>query len=64
MRRKAPSSLRLAYVVALAEGPLAARLAGRDRSVAARLGGSDEGIVSLKGSTRAVRAALASCHTF
>ena len=53
-----------AYVVALAEGPLAARLAGRDRSVAARLGGSDEGIVSLKGSTRAVRAALASCHAF
>ena len=53
-----------AYVVALSEGPLAARLAGRDSSVAVRLGESDEGIISLKGSTRTVRAALASCHAF
>jgi len=53
-----------AYVVALAEIPLAARLAGRDSEVAARLGSNDEGILSLKGSTRALRAALESCYDF
>jgi hypothetical protein len=51
-------------VVALAEIPLAARLAGRDSEVAARLGTNDEGILSLKGSTRALRAALDSCYAF
>ena len=53
-----------AYVVSLADSPLAARLAGRDSTVAVRLGARDEGILSLKGSTRALRAALETCHAF
>ncbi len=53
-----------AYVVALADSPLAARLAGRDSEVAVRLGTGDEGVLSLKGSTRALRAALETCHAF
>ena len=53
-----------AYVVALADGPLAARLAGRDSEVAVRAAGRDEGVLSLEGSTRALRSALADCHGF
>jgi hypothetical protein len=50
-----------AYVVALAEGPLAARLGGRDSEVEVTAGGRPEGILSLQGSTRALRGALADC---
>jgi hypothetical protein len=53
-----------AYVVALADGALAARLAGRDSEVAVSLDGAPQGILSLAGSTRALRAALADCHGF
>jgi hypothetical protein len=51
-----------AYVVALADGPLAARLAGRDSEVAMAVGGEAEGVLSLEGSTRALRGALGECH--
>lgn len=51
-----------AYVAALEGTPLAARLAGRDTSVAVRSHGADQGRLSLKGSTRALRGALESCH--
>jgi hypothetical protein len=50
-----------AYVVALADGPLADRLGGRDREVDVSAAGRDEGRLSLKGSTRALRGALADC---
>lgn len=51
-----------AYVATLAGTPLAARLAGRDSSVAVQSQGADQGLLSLKGSTRALRGALAACH--
>jgi hypothetical protein len=51
-----------AYVVALAEGPLAARLGGRDRQVEVSAAGRGEGTLSLRGSTRALRGALADCQ--
>ena len=51
-----------AYVAALAEGPLADRLGGRDREVAVSVDGEPQGTLSLDGSTRAVRAALESCR--
>lgn len=51
-----------AYVAALDGSPLTARLAGRDTSVALQSQGADQGALSLKGSTRALRGALAACH--
>ena len=51
-----------AYVAALDGSPLAARLAGRDTGVAVQSQGADQGMLSLKGSTRALRGALESCH--
>ncbi len=53
-----------AYVVPLAEGPLAARLAGRDSKVAVSIDGAAQGELSLAGSTKAVRGALGDCHRF
>ena len=53
-----------AYVVALADSPLAARLAGRDREVEVEVDGKPEGTLSLAGSTKALRGALADCHGF
>jgi hypothetical protein len=49
-------------VVALEEGNLAARLGGRDREVEVSVDGAAEGILSLSGSTRALRGALEICH--
>jgi hypothetical protein len=51
-----------AFVAALAEGPLADRLAGRDREVGVSVDGEPQGALSLAGSTRSVRAALESCR--
>lgn len=53
-----------AFVVALAEGPLAGLLAGRDGAVDVSLDGAAAGSLSLAGSTRAIRGALAPCHGF
>jgi hypothetical protein len=53
-----------AYVAPLADGPLAARLAGRDREVALRAGAEDQGVLSLSGSSRTIRAAIGECHGF
>ena len=53
-----------AYVVALAGQPLAARLAGRDSEVDVSVDGAAQGSLSLAGSTRALRGALADCHGF
>jgi hypothetical protein len=53
-----------AYVVALAEAPLAARLAGRDSEVTVSVDERSQGVLSLKGSTRALRGALADCYPF
>ena len=50
-----------AFVVALAEGPLADRLGGRDSEVAVSVDGTEEGVLSLEGSTKALRGALAGC---
>jgi hypothetical protein len=51
-----------AFVAALAGGPLADRLAGRDSEVALSVDGEAQGLLSLSGSTRAVRDALESCR--
>ena len=48
-------------MVALAEGALAARLGGRDSEVEVGVDGRPEGTLSLSGSTRALRGALADC---
>jgi hypothetical protein len=53
-----------AYVVALAGSPLASRLAGRDSEVALEVDGRPEGILSLSGSTKSLRGALADCYAF
>lgn len=53
-----------AYVAALDVGVLAARLAGRDSEVSLETGGIDEGLLSLDGSTDAIRSALADCYDF
>ena len=53
-----------AYVAPLQDGPLAARLAGRDGEVALRAGTEDQGVLSLKGSSRTIRAAIGACHSF
>ncbi len=53
-----------AHVVTLAGSPLPARLAGRDSEVAVTVNGAPSGVLSLSGSTRSLRAALAGCHVF
>ena len=54
-----------AYVVALADSPLAGRLGGRDtRGRASRVDGGPQGELSLAGSTKALRGALEDCHGF
>ena len=50
-----------AYVIDLEGGPLAARLAGRDSKVDVDLDGQKQGALSLAGSTKAIRSALADC---
>lgn len=50
-----------ALVASLRGQPLAARLAGKDVETALSVDGKSQGKVSLKGSTRAIRGALASC---
>jgi hypothetical protein len=50
------------FVVPLADGPLADRLGGRDSDVAISVDGTDQGILSLSGSTRAIRSALEDCR--
>jgi hypothetical protein len=51
-----------AFVVALADGPLSSRLAGRDSEVEVSVDGMAEGRLSLAGSTRAIRGALEPCR--
>jgi hypothetical protein len=53
-----------AYVIDLAAHPLASRLAGRDSRVDVSLDGEAQGVLSLAGSTVAIRGALAGCHDF
>lgn len=50
-----------ALVVDLATTALAGLLAGRDSSVRVAVDGAEQGVLSLKGSTRAIRGALESC---
>jgi hypothetical protein len=50
-----------AYVIDLADRPLAGLLSGRDVTVELAVDGAAQGALSLKGSTRAIRAALESC---
>lgn len=50
-----------AYVIDLGETPLAQALAGRDSTAAITLGGVALGDLSLSGSSKAIRGALASC---
>lgn len=50
-----------AHVIALEGSPLAARLAGRDSRVEVSLDGVAAGVLSLAGSTRALRGALGVC---
>ncbi len=51
-----------AYVVALAESDLADRLGGRDSEVKVSVDGAGQGVLSLAGSTKALRGALADCQ--
>lgn len=51
-----------AYVVALAGTPLAAEMAGRDSKVPVTIDGAAAGVLSLSGSTRALKGALGPCH--
>jgi hypothetical protein len=53
-----------AYVIELGAGDLARLLAGADTSASLAIDGSQQGPLSLAGSTRAIRAALADCHAF
>lgn len=53
-----------AYVMALRGQPLAGLLAGRDAEVPLAVGGEAQGILTLTGSSRAVRGALAACQSF
>ena len=41
-----------------------ARLAGRDSEVEIKVDGEPQGILSLAGSTKSLRGALADCHKF
>ena len=50
-----------AFVIALAEQQLATRLGGRDSEVAVSIDSEPAGMLSLAGSTRAMRGALADC---
>lgn len=50
-----------AYVLDLSDGVLAGLLAGRDGEAGMAIAGTDQGVLSLQGSTRAIRAALAPC---
>lgn len=50
-----------AYVVDLRETALAARLAGREHTVPVAIDGTAAGVLSLAGSTRALKGALAAC---
>ncbi len=50
-----------ALVIELADRPLAGLLSGRDGSARIALDGTEQGVLSLKGSTRAIRGALATC---
>ncbi|MFO1141329.1 MAG: hypothetical protein U1E59_02890 [Amaricoccus sp.] len=51
-----------AYVIALAGTPLADRLGGRDTEVEVSVDGTGQGMLSLEGSTKALRGALADCR--
>ncbi len=53
-----------AYVIGLADQPLAGLLAGRDSRAAVSVAGAAQGQLSLAGSSRAIRGALATCHAF
>jgi hypothetical protein len=53
-----------AYVVELEGGILAGLLAGGDSVAALAIDGTQQGELSLAGSTRAMRSALAACHDF
>jgi hypothetical protein len=53
-----------AYVIELADSPLAGLLAGSDSVAALGLDGTQQGPLSLAGSTRVIRAALEDCHAF
>lgn len=53
-----------AFVIDLTETPLAARLAGSDRSSEVTVGDEDAGQLSLAGSTRSLRSALRGCYDF
>ena len=53
-----------AFVVDLADSPLARRLAGRDAEVPIDIDGRREGTLSLTGSTASLRAALGACYAF
>lgn len=50
------------FVVPLADGALADRLAGRDSRVPVSVDGAGQGVLSLAGSTRAIRGALEECR--
>lgn len=50
-----------ALVIELADRPLVGLLSGRDSSARLSLDGAEQGVLSLRGSTKAIRAALAAC---
>ncbi|MBP7003226.1 hypothetical protein [Amaricoccus sp.] len=50
-----------ALVIELADRPLVGLLSGRDSSARVKLDGEEQGVLSLRGSTKAIRAALAAC---
>lgn len=52
-----------AYMIELAEGPLAGLLAGGDVQATLSIGGTQQGILSLAGSSEALNGALAPCHS-
>jgi hypothetical protein len=53
-----------AYVIGLADQPLAGLLAGRDSRATVVVDGAAQGQLSLSGSSRAIHGALATCHAF
>ncbi len=50
-----------AFVIALRKASVAQRLAGRDSSVMLKVDGREQGVLSLAGSSKAIRAALETC---
>lgn len=50
-----------ALVIELADRPLVGLLSGRDSTARVSLDGAEQGVLSLRGSTKAIRAALAAC---